>query len=235
MTTTYQPGGALAAHDDAGRHRASATALAAGSLLAAAALSMHLRGGVASVEFVRRVEEAPGVWLTGHVLMAVGGVLLVLGLIAVPRLARGRGHRSVAVGTGLSAVGAASTALGDFAHGSLAYVLVGEVSAEQSLQIQEQFFSQPLLAAVSMPSLLLPLGMLVLGGGLLYSRAVPVPAAILVLVAPVTVQLGYMMTALPMPVMVLPLVLGLGWISLVLARGPRLDRDEPVAEAAGRS
>ena len=44
---------------------------------------MHLRGGVASVEFVRRVEEAPGVWLTGHVLMAVGGVLLVLGLIAI--------------------------------------------------------------------------------------------------------------------------------------------------------
>jgi hypothetical protein len=221
MTTTYPAGGDLAAPNNVRSRRGSAAALAGGSLLAAAALSVHLRGGVESVDFVRRVENAPGLWLTGHVLMAVGGILLALGLVAVPGLAHGRGRRAVAVGAGLSAVGAASTALGDFAHGSLAYVLVGNVSAEQSLQIQEQFFSQPMLAAVSMPGLLLPLGMLVLGGGLLYSRAVPAPAALLVLVAPITVQLGYMMTALPMPVMVLPLVAGLGWVSLVLARRPR--------------
>jgi len=222
MTTTYQPGGDLAAPNGVRSRWGSATALAGGGVLAAVALSVHLRGGGPdSVEFVRRVEAAPGVWLTGHVLMAVGGILLLLGVIAVPGLVHGRGRRAVVVGAGLSAVGAASTALGDFAHGSLAYVLVGEVSAEKSLQIQEQFFSQPLLAAVSMPGLLLPLGMLVLGGGLLYSRAVPAPAALLVLVAPITVQLGYMMTALPMPVMVLPVVAGLGWISLILARRPR--------------
>lgn len=222
MTTTYQPGGDLVAPNGVRSRWGSATALAGGGVLAAVALSVHLRGGGPdSVEFVRRVEAAPGVWLTGHVLMAVGGILLLLGVIAVPGLVHGRGRRAVVVGAGLSAVGAASTALGDFAHGSLAYVLVGEVSAEKSLQIQEQFFSQPLLAAVSMPGLLLPLGMLVLGGGLLYSRAVPAPAALLVLVAPITVQLGYMMTALPMPVMVLPVVAGLGWISLILARRPR--------------
>ena len=110
MTTTYQPSGDLAPRNDARSRRGSATALAGGSLLAAAALSMHLRGGVENVEFVRRVEDAPGLWLTGHVLMAVGGVLLVLGLIAVPGLAHGRGHRAVAIGAGLSAVGAASTA-----------------------------------------------------------------------------------------------------------------------------
>lgn len=221
MTTTYPAGGDLEAPNNVRSRRGSAAALAGGSVLAAAALSVHLRGGVESVEFVRRVEDAPGPWLTGHVLMAVGGILLAFGLVAVPGLANGRGRRAVAVGAGLSAVGAASTALGDFAHGSLAYVLVGNVSAEQSLQIQEEFFSQPMLAAVSMPGLLLPLGMLVLGGGLLYSRAVPAPAALLVLVAPITVQLGYTMTALPMPVMVLPLVAGLGWVSLVLARRPR--------------
>jgi hypothetical protein len=182
---------------------------------------MHLRGGIDDVAFVRRVEDAPGVWLTGHVLMSVGGILLLVGLIAVPRLVHGRGRRAVLVGTGLSAVGAASTALGDFAHGSLAYVLVGDVSAEQSLRLQEQFFSHPLLISVSMPGLLLPLGMLVLGGGLLYSRAVPVPAALLLLVAPVSVQAGYLVLALPMPVMVLPLVAGLGWVALILARSPR--------------
>jgi hypothetical protein len=222
MTTTYPPGSDLTAARETRPRRGAASALAGGTLLAAVALSMHLRGGAPeSVEFVRRVEAAPAVWVTGHVLMAVGGILLLLGLIAVPGLVKGRGRRAVAVGAGRSAVGAASSALGDFAHGSLAHVLIGQVSAEQSLQIQEQFFTQPLLAAVSMPGLLLPLGMMVLGGGLLYSRAVPAPAAVLILVAPIAVQLGYMMTALPMPVMVLPLVAGLGWVSLVLARTPR--------------
>jgi len=221
MTTTYQPDGGLAAPNGVRSRWGSAAALAGGSILAAVALSLHLRGGAPeSVEFVRRVEAAPGVWMTGHVLMAVGGILLLLGLIAVPGLVHERGRRAVAVGAGLSAVGAASTALGDFAHGSLAYLLIGEVAAEQSLQIQKQLFSQPLLAAVSMPGLLLPLGMLVLGGGLLYSRAVPAPAAVLILLAPITIQLGYSMTALPMPVMVLPLVAGLGWISFILARKP---------------
>lgn len=217
MTTTYQPDGGVAAAKERRPPRGAAAALAAGSLFSAAALSMHLRGGVDDVAFARRVEDAPEWWLTGHVLMAVGGVLLLLGMLAVPRLVQGRGRRAVAVGAGMSAVGAASTALGDFAHGSLAYVLVGDLSAEQSLQIQKQFFEHPLLAAVSMPGLLLPVGMLVLGGALLYSRAVPAPAALFLLVAPIMVQLGYMVTTLPMQVMVLPLVAGLGWVSLILA------------------
>jgi len=189
-----------------------------GGLLTALALAMHLRGGVEDVAFVRRVEAAPDVWLTGHVLMGIGGIVLLLGLTAVPGLVRGRGRRAVAVGTTLAAVGAASSALGDVTHGALAYVLVGEVPAEQSLHIQGRLFAQPLLVAVSMPALLLPLGMLVLGAALLYSRAVPAPAAVLVLVAPIAVQLGYTMTALPMPVMVLPLVAGVGWLALVVAR-----------------
>lgn len=218
MTTTYQPGGDLAAPDEVTSRRASAAALAGGSLLTAIALSLHLRGGAPeSVEFIRRVEAAPQVWVTGHVLMAVGGMLLVLGLIAVPQLVHRRGRRAVVVGTGMCVIGAASSALGDFAHGALAYVLIGDVSAEQSMEIQKQFFYHPLLAAISMPSLLLPLGLLVLGSALLYSRAVPVPAALLVLVAPLSVQLGYMVTVLPMPPMVLPLIAGLGWVSLALA------------------
>lgn len=218
MTTTHQHDLASARTQAAraSRHPMAAAALAGGTAFTAAALTLHLRGGIDDVEFVRRVEAAPGEWLAGHALMGVGGVLLLLGLIAVPGLVQGRGRRAVAIGAGLSAVGAASTALGDFAHGSLAYVLVGDVPAPQSLEIQEQFFTHPLLAAVSMPGLLLPLGMLVLGGGLLYSRAVPTPAALLVLVAPVGVQLGYTATSLPMPLMVLPLIAGLGWLSLLL-------------------
>lgn len=72
-----------------------------------------------------------------------------------------------------------------------------------------------------MPALLLPVGILGLGGGLLYARAVPVPAGLLLLVAPVTAQLGYMVTTLPMPVMVMPLIAGLGWVALILAERPR--------------
>lgn len=227
MTTIQRPGDATAAPTGTAPRRGPAIALATGTVLAAVALSLHLRGGVDDVSFVRRVEESPGVWLTGHVLMAVGGILLLVGLLAVPGLARGRGRRAVAIGAGMSAVGAAASALGDFAHGVLAYVLVGDVSAEQSLEIQEQFFTHPLLAAVTMPGLLLPLGLLVLAGGLLHARAVPVPAAVLLLVSPITVQLGYTITSLPMPLVVAPLVVGLGWVSLVLAR-PESEQRRPM-------
>lgn len=59
MTTTHQPGGDLAAPNDVRSRWGSATALAGGGVLAAAALSLHLRGGAPeSVEFVRRVEAA---------------------------------------------------------------------------------------------------------------------------------------------------------------------------------
>ena len=222
MTTTYPPGEALVERDRSGPgRRGPAAALAGGALLVSAALSMHLRGGVDDVAFVRRVEDSPQVWLTGHVLMAVGGILLLIGLLAVPGLVRGRGRRVVLVGTALSAVGAASSALGDFAHGALAYVLIGDVSAEESLAIQQQFFTQPLLAAAAMPGLLLPLGLLVVASGLLWSRAVPAPAAALLLVAPAMVQLGYSVTSLPMPLMVAPMAISMGWLSVILARGPR--------------
>lgn len=218
MTTTHEPESAPTTHDGVQPRRGYAAALAVGTVLAAAALSLHLRGGAPeSVEFARRVEAASGIWITGHVLMAVGGILVLVGMLAVPGLVHGRGRRVVLVGTSMCVIGAASSALGDFAHGALAYVLVGDVSAEQSIEIQKQFFYHPLLAGVSMPGLLLPIGILVVGGGLLYARAVPVPAGLLLLAAPVTVQLGYMVTTLPMPLMVAPLVAGLGWLSLVLA------------------
>jgi hypothetical protein len=225
MAMTYQRGDGLGTGQSTHARRGHAAALAGGALLAGAALSMHLRGGVDDVAFVRRVEDAPQVWLTGHVLMAIGGILLLIGLLAVPSLVRGRrrGRHVVLVGTALAAVGAAASALGDFAHGALAYVLVGDVSAEKSLAIQQQFFTQPLLAAASMPGLLLPLGLLVVAGGLLWSGAVPMPAAVLLLVAPLMVQLGYTVTSLPMPLMVSPMVLGLGWLAATLARGPRAD------------
>lgn len=219
MTTTYRHEASRTVTGSVPPRRGDAVALAMGTLLVAVALALHLRGGVDDVDFVRRVEAAPTVWLVGHVVMAVGGLLLLVGLRAVPALAPGRGRRLVLAGAALAAVGAAASALGDFAHGTLAYVLIDDVPAEQSLTIQEQFFTHPLLAAVTMPGLLLPIGMLVLGAGLLRSRAVPVPAALLVLVAPFLVQLGYMVTSLPMLIMVVPLVVGLGWLALVVARG----------------
>lgn len=218
ITTTSEYGGTSVAPVAARPRRAAAVALLAGTLLAATALSMHLRGGGADLDFLRHVGEDPTRWLVGHVLMTIGGVLLLLGLTAVPALARARGRRLVATGSVLAGIGAASTALGDFAHGALAYVLIDDVPVEKSLEIQNQFYEQPLLALISMPSLLLPIGMLVLGLGLLISRAVPVAAGVLVLVAPIAVQAGYVITALPMPVMVLPLVVGLGWTALLVGR-----------------
>lgn len=220
MTTTHRQHEGLAPAQVTRPRRGAAAALAGGALLTSVALSLHPRGGVDDVAFVRRVEEAPQVWLTGHVLMGVGAILLLLGVLAVPALVPGRRRRAVKVGAGLASVGAVGTALGDFAHGALAYALVGNVPAEQSLEIQEQFFTQPLLAAATMPGMLLPVGLLVLGAGLLWARAVPVPAALLLLVSPVAVQLGYTATSLPMPLMVLPLVAGLTWIAWAMASEP---------------
>lgn len=219
MTTTFEHGGPSVAAAAARPRRAAATALLAGALLAATALAMHPRGGGADLDFLRQVEEEPTRWLVGHVVMTVGGVLLLIGFTAVPALARDRARRVVATGAVMAQIGAICTALGDFAHGALAYVLIDDVPVEKSLEIQNQFFEQPLLALISMPSLLLPIGVLVLGVGLLISRAVPVVVGVLVLISPIAVQAGYGITALPMPVMVLPLIVGLGWTAVLVGRG----------------
>jgi hypothetical protein len=201
-----------------GGSRSGVAFLLAGGVLVAAALTLHLRGGVEDVAFVRRIEAAPEQWLTAHILSAVGGMLLAVGLLTVLRLSRGRGRVAIRLGVVLAIIGAACTALGDLAHGSLAYVLTDHVDAHQSLAVQKDFFYEPALAAVSLLGNLLPLGMLVLGIGLLISKTVPTPAAILLLVSPIAIQAGFSVTALPMVVMVLPLVIGLAWIASILFR-----------------
>jgi hypothetical protein len=206
-----------------GGSRSGAAVLLVGGLLVMAALTLHLRGGVEDVAFVRRIEAAPEQWLTAHVLSAVGGVLLALGLPTVLRLSRGRGRVAIRLGVVLAIIGAACTALGDFAHGSLAYVLTGHAEAHQSLDVQKDFFYEPALAAVSILGNLLPLGMLVLAIGLLISKTVPAPAAILLLVGPLAVQAGFSVTALPMVAMVIPFIVGLAWIASILYRGAAYD------------
>lgn len=203
------------------RQRVAGALVLCGTLLAGAAISLHLRGGGEDFAFLRRVEDAPGQWLASHVLMAIGGIALAMGLPAVLRLVRGRGRVASSIGAGLAALGAACTALGDFAHGALAYVLIGHVDIEQSLEIQKDFFFQPAFAGVTILGNLLPLGLVVLGVGLLRSRAVPAPAAVLVLLSPAAIQAGFSVTALPMPVMVTPFAVGLGFVAAALWRGGR--------------
>lgn len=202
-----------------GRSRSGAVVLLVGGLLVMAALTLHLRGGVEDVAFVRRIEAAPEQWLIAHVLSAVGGVLLAFGLPTVLRLSRGRGRVAIRLGVILAMLGAACTALGDFAHGSLAYVLTDHADAHQSLDVQKDFFYEPAFAAISILGNLLPLGMLVLGIGLLISKTVPALAAILLLVGPLVIQVGFSVAALPMVPMVLPFAVGLAWIASILFRG----------------
>jgi hypothetical protein len=223
MTTTRQPQEQLAFRDGGISHIGWAACLALGAILTAAALSMHVKGSedATEAEIVAAIARAPEVWLIGHVLMGVGGILLLVGLLAVPRLVRGRGRRIVALAAGTTGVGAAATALSDFSHGSLAYVLLSEVSDERSVQIQELYFTQPILGAISMLGMLLPAGMLALGAALLYSRAVPIAVGLLVLIAPIAVQVSFNVHALPMFVMVIPLVVGMGWLSILLTSRSR--------------
>lgn len=219
--TVPAPAGPPAGGRATSRNRVAAALLCTGALLAAAALSLHVRGGAENVAFVRRIEAESGQWLAAHVLMAVGGCLLAVALPTLLRLVPGRGRLPTAIGVTLASIGAAATALGDFAHGSLAYVLIDHTDAQQSLEIQAELFAQPVIAAVSMLGLLLPLGMLVLGAGLLRSRAAPPLAAALLLLSPVAIQAGFSVTALPMLPMVLPLAGGLAWVSYCLLQADR--------------
>ena len=196
------------------RRYAGPVALVAGPILMVAGMALHAEG-LPDEAFVRTVRTQPGQWLTSHLLLAFGNALIALGAAVVAvRMARGRGATPTAVGAVMASVGGALMSLGDLAHGSVAYSLVDHVAAADSLAIQEVYFANPAIMAVSMGGMLLPLGVMVLGFGLLRSRLIPRWAAIMLLVSVFLIQAG--MAAGPhMAAFGLPFVVGMA----VLARG----------------
>ena len=201
------------------RRSAGPVGLAAGAALAVTGMALHVAGdgSAADEHLMREIEAQAGQWLASHLLLAVGMALVAGGAVSLFRLARGRGAVLTAVGAGLAVVGAALTSWGDLAHGALAYALAGEVDAARSLEIQEGYFFHPAVAVLSFGGMLLPLGVVVLGIALLRSRAVPVWAAVVLLISPVLITVGFA-SGYRMFLLGLPFVAGLVVLARAVAR-----------------
>jgi hypothetical protein len=214
------------------RRHAGPVALAAGSVLTIAGMALHVEGdgSEADVEFVRTVEAQSTQWLASHLLLAAGMALMAGGAVAVFRMARGRGAALTAVGAGAMAVGGVLMSLGDLAHGALAYALSGHVDPATSLEIQESYFFHPAVAVISFGGMLLPLGVVVLGIALLRSRAVPRWAAVVLMISPILISVGFA-SGTRMLVLGIPFVMGLVILARAIARWNVDGR--PTAIAAG--
>lgn len=194
-------------------------ALVVGSVLTVAGMALHVAGdGSAPDEtLVRTIEASLGQWLASHLLLASGMALVAGGATAAFRVARGRGATLTAVGAVAASVGAALMSLGDLAHGALAYALAGHVDATTSLAIQEAYFLHPAIAVTSSAGMLLPLGVLILGVALLRSCIVPRWAAVVLLVSPIVISLGFA-SGPRMLLLGLPFVAGMTVLARAIAR-----------------
>lgn len=201
------------------RHAAGPAALAVGSVLTVAGMALHVAGdgGPADAAFIRSVEAHTAQWLASHVLLGFGMALIAGGAATVCRLARGRGATLTAIGAATTSVGAALMALGDLAHGAVSYALAGHVDAAASLAIQEAYFTNPVIAVMSFGGMVMPLGVVLLGVALLRSHRVPRWAAIVLLVSPIVISLGFASGA-RMLVLGLPFLVGMGALARETAR-----------------
>lgn len=171
------------------RRRAAPVALALGAVVTITGMALHAEG-LPDEAFVRTVEAQPGQWLASHLALALGMALVAFGITSVLRLLDARQAKAVVVGTVVAAVGAALMSLGDVAHGVVAFALAGHVDPAASLAAQEAYFAQPAIMILSMAGMLLPLGLIIVGIGLLRTGVVPRWLGAAVLVGPVAIQAG---------------------------------------------
>jgi hypothetical protein len=204
------------------RRSAGPACLAAGAALAVTGMALHVAGdGSAADEHLMHAIEAHSTqWLVSHLVLAAGMALIAGGAVAIFGLARGRGAALTAVGAGLMAVGAVLSSWGDISHGALAYALAGQVDAARSLEIQNAYFLHPAVAVLSFGSMLLPLGVVVLGIGLLRSRVVPRWAAAVLLGSPVLITVGFA-SGYRMLLLGIPFAVGLCVVARAVARAGR--------------
>ena len=200
------------------RRYAAPAALVLGPVLLVAGMALHAEG-LPDETLVRTIDAQPGQWLTSHLLLALGNALIAAGaaVVAARRMTTGRGAKLTAVGAGLAAIGGALMALGDLAHGVVAYSLAGHVAVAESLAIQEAYFSNPAIMGVSLGGMLLPLGVMILGIGLLRSGLSPRWAGVVVLASPVLIQAG-MASGPRMLAFGLPFIVGMAVLAQAVAR-----------------
>ena len=166
-------------------------------------------------------------WMVTHLVEPFGWLLVgATLLLALPRLAPGRGRRIVAPAALLAFVGYASMAFIVYGHGeAFLFMSTSGIDYAAMEPLFEQFESGMPLAAI--PSLGAGLGVILAGIGLLRARTVPRWAASLLIVAPVVFAL-FPKDVLPMAatavIIFAPLVAGLAGLAPRIANsgGPAL-------------
>jgi hypothetical protein len=169
---------------------AAPAALVLGGLMYAAGMGLHLPAMPEDVGITEAIADGPSRWMSSHLLMSFGLVLVAAALVSALPLVRGRGVVATSVGAVLTSLGAVVLAFSDMAHGALGFALADPVDPATSFEIHVAFFEQPAIAGLMTGPPFLTVGMIVLGAGLLRSGAVARWRGIAVLLTPIGVLAG---------------------------------------------
>jgi hypothetical protein len=199
---------------------AAPVALVLGAVMFAGGNWLHLPAMPEDVGITQAIAEAPSRWLSSHLLLSLGLVLVAVALASVLPIVRGRGARTTTVGGLLTALGAVVLSVSDIAHGAVGFALAGPVDAATSFEVQMAYFEQPAIAGLNTGPLFLTVGLITLGIGLLRSRVVQRWQGVVVLLTPFGVHAALGLGA-PTYLIGLPFVIGLSVLALVVAGVPR--------------
>lgn len=191
-------------------------ALSVGSVLAAIGMALHLGAMPEDVRLAIAIAEDPQ-WLTSHLFLGFGFAIVAIGAASALSLVRGRGATVTAVALVFTALGALVFSLSDMAHGAVGFALGDHVDPATSLDIHMAYFEHPAILGLNTGPLLLTVGMILLGVGLLRSRAVPRWMGIVVLLAPIGVNAAITL-GLPTYLHGVPMAVGMTVFAGAIAR-----------------
>jgi hypothetical protein len=181
-------------------------AIVVGAVIAGTGMGLHIGATPEDERLAIAIAEDP-LWLTTHLLLGFGFALLAFGLASSLFLLRGRGAQLTGIGAVVGALGALVMSFSDLTHGAVGFALGTHVSPATSLQIHTAYFEHPAILGMNTGPLLLPLGMILLGAGLLRSRAVPRWMPVVVMLCPLAIHASF---AVGLPPVVNGLLLAAG-------------------------
>jgi hypothetical protein len=195
------------------------TAIVVGAVVAGTGMALHI-GATPEDERLAIAIAEDSLWLTTHLLLGFGFVLLAFGLANSLFVLRGRGARLTGVGAVVGALGALVMSFSDLTHGAVGFALGTHVTPATSMEIHMAYFEHPAILGMNTGPLLLPLGMILLGAGLLRSRAVPRWMPVVVMLTPLAIHASF---ALDLPPVVNGLLLAAGMSVFAYALTSRPD------------
>jgi hypothetical protein len=199
---------------------AGPAALVLGAVMYAVGMGLHLPAMPEDVGITEAIADAPSRWMSSHLLMSSGLVLVAAAIVSALPLARGRGAATTAVGAVLTSLGAVVLAFSDLAHGALGFALAGPVDPATSFEVHTAYFEQPAILGLNTGPLFLSVGMIVLGAGLLRSRTVARWEGVVVLLTPIGVNAALNLAPSTW-LHGVPFVVGMAVLAAVVARCPR--------------